>query len=265
MAEDGPADYDRGGVQTSRRGVWLVASWPLLLLGGCSSGHDPVAKELADLRSEVVKLRADTSVLNERVDALEIARGTFRGGSPAPAPASSGARPPLDVVRLGPGEAAPASEDADADSPRPVVRGSGGGVTVEEPAPSRGGPAAQKAYDDALELFRAKSYDKALDAFAGFLVKYPDHANVDNATYWRGESFLAKGDQRKAVVELEAVVANWPKGNKAPDALYKLVQTYAALGEAPRAEQAKKKLLTTYPQSEAAKKLRAKASPSPKP
>lgn len=257
----------RGDVTT--RLIALCAPLATIALA-CGGGQDATAKELADLRAEIVKVRADTAVLGERLDAIEIARGGYRGGAGAPAASAAPEdRPALDVVRLGPPspDADPSgSDDTDAGGPRPLVKSSGGAVVVEERAGGgKSSPAAQKEYDDALALARARSWDRCLEAFAGFLVRYPDHPNADNATYWRGECLLGKGDSKGAVQQLEAVVAGWPKGNKAPDALYKLVQTYVALGDLPRAEQAKKKLLTSHPQSEAAKKLRSKAEPSKAP
>jgi TolA-binding protein len=175
----------------------LALCVPLAALSAaCSGGHDVAAKEMSDLRAEIVKLRADNTVLAERIDALEIARGTYRGGPASAATAAPEDRPALDVVRLGPpaGGTDTSSDDADSDTPRPVVRSSGGAVVVEEKPAAKGGAAAQKEYDQALELARAKSYDKAIEGFTGFLARYPDHPNADNATYWRGEAYLGKGE-----------------------------------------------------------------------
>lgn len=233
-------------------------------LAACGGGTDATAKQLDDLRAEVAKVRSEHAAVSERLDALEMQRGGLKGYAPTsgatPGAAPSGDRPELDVVKLGPdGEE---SDDTDDAATRPVLRSSGGGSVVEE-AQAKGKPnaAAQKEYEQALDLYRGKQFDKALDAFAGFLAKYPDHASADNATFWRGECYFAKTEYRRAAEQFEAVANNYPKGNKAPDALLKLAQAYGKLGETASADGAKKKLLATYPTSEAARKLGRGSAP----
>ena len=235
---------------------------------GCGGSRDGTEKQIADLRAELTRVRADTAAMSERLDNLEIAKGRLHtaGASAAGSPAD---RPDLEVVRLTP-EAPAGPEESDAEGPRTVIRSAGGGAVVEDSGAGRakaGGASqnAQKEYDQAMELFKAKSYDKALEVFAGFLVRYPDHGNADNATYWRGECYFAKSDYRRAAEQFEAVAAGYPKGNKAADALFKLAQSYARLNDPRAAEQAKKKLLSNYPTSEAAQKLSRASAPSPKP
>lgn len=111
----------------------------LLALGsGCGAGHDAVVKELAELRAEVVKLRAAQGSLAERVDGLEINTGTFAKGAPRAAPpaapsaapgAGSGDRPDLAVVRLSPGDG---DGDADSDAPRPVIKAEGNAGSIQK-------------------------------------------------------------------------------------------------------------------------------------
>jgi outer membrane murein-binding lipoprotein Lpp len=113
----------------------LLSALPLaalLALGaGCSSGHDATAKELAELRAEVTRLRAQQAALGERVEAIEIDRGSFgKNAAPAAAPASPGGdRPDLAVVRLSPSEG---DGDADSDAPRPVIRAAGDGGSIQK-------------------------------------------------------------------------------------------------------------------------------------
>lgn len=233
------------------------------LLAGCGGSADVTEKQLAEIRSELTRLRADSAAMSERLDNLEIAKGRLSTGPGAPGPSAD--RPDLEVVRLTPQAPGGAEDEADVDGARTVIRSAGGGAVVEDSGGGRAKGAAQKDYDQAMELFKAKSYDKALEAFAGFLVRYPDHGNVDNATYWRGECYFAKSDYRRAAEQFEAVATGFPKGNKAADALFKLAQTYARLNDPRAAEQAKKKLLSSYPTSEAAQKLSRASATSPKP
>ena len=225
------------------------------LVAACGGAHDATEKELGELRSEIVKLRADSAALHERVDALELGRGAGKAagaGSASPAGAApNGDRPALDVVRLTP---EPAEGDADADGPRTVIKSAGKGAVVEETA-GKGGGEGQRDYDQALEAFRARSFDKALAGFDSFLERFPTSPNADNAVYWRGECHLAKANPKKAVEQFEEVVQRYPTGNKVPNALLKLALTYAKLGERAKSEDAKKRLLADFPTSEAARKL----------
>jgi TolA-binding protein len=50
-----------------------------------------------------------------------------------------------------------------------------------------GDPAKEKLYyDAAFDLIKAKDFDKASQAFAAFLRKYPNSQYAGNAQYWLG-------------------------------------------------------------------------------
>jgi hypothetical protein len=120
------------------RSLHLRFGWfPLLaavgLLGACGGGHDDLAKRLASVQADLVKVQGHSDRLEHRTEALEM-----RSREPAPIrPASESAasgRPPLMVVKLEPNDdareapsnaptAALRPEDSAADqSPRPVIR-----------------------------------------------------------------------------------------------------------------------------------------------
>lgn len=263
----------------------VIVSGSAPALVGCGGARDATDKQIESLQGELVKLRAENAILSERLDAVEIAQGTFRGGAggsgsaggsaggsgekdKARAAGSKGAggddRPDLAVVRLTPSSSSdPGAEETDGDEgPRPVLRSVSGGGVIEDKAPAitKASEAAQRDYDDAYDLFKSKSYDKSIEAFTAFLSRYPDHDNADNAVYWRGESYLAKGETKRAAEQFEAVVSTYPKGNKAPDALLRLAQCRSTLGDAAGADAARKKLRASYPTSDAAKKLERSAA-----
>jgi tol-pal system protein YbgF len=119
--------------------------------------------------------------------------------------------------------------------------------------PSALDPAARRSYEDALSLVYAKKYDAALDAFAAFLVKWPDHPNADNAHYWRGECYFAKGEFARAEEQFAGVLRQFPLGNKISDSLLKLAITQEKLGKNAEAKGNRERLLRDYPKSDAAK------------
>ncbi len=104
----------------------LAASGALSI--GCAGGREGTEKELAELRAEITRLRADGAALTGRVDQLEIDKGSFAKGAAAD-PAKATDRPDLNVVRLAPQEG---NGDADADGPRPVIRAVGNDGSVKK-------------------------------------------------------------------------------------------------------------------------------------
>lgn len=128
-------------------GIAIAAALGVLASGCGASATEGLQRQLDALRSDVLKSRADSAALGERLDALEL-----RGGRPAahaaaatsaaPTRPAAGDRPALDVERLGPtpsGEAQtpPAAQEAD-DGPPAVLR-SFGKTIVTEGGP-KGGP-----------------------------------------------------------------------------------------------------------------------------
>lgn len=116
--------------------------------------------------------------------------------------------------------------------------------------------AASGAYDDALSLVRADRCHDAIDAFASFVARWPDHPHADNAMYWRGECLLRIGETSRGIEELSSLVDRFPSGNKAADALLKLCLTWRRLGDEARAERAAQRLLQDFPASDAARRMR---------
>jgi tol-pal system protein YbgF len=112
---------------------------------------------------------------------------------------------------------------------------------------------AKRSYDLALALVKAHQFDEAIEAFAAFLVRWPDHPNADNAMYWRGESYYAKGEFARAAEEFEGTTLRFPLGNKVPDSLLKLGLCQMKLGNRSKAKIYLDRLVHDFPRSEAAR------------
>ena len=132
---------------------------------------------------------------------------------------------------------------------------SGPAIRAGAPRPSALDPEAKRSYDAALALVNAHKYGEALDSFAAFLVKWPDHPNADNATYWRGECYFAQGDFARASEQFEGTIARFPLGNKVPDALLKLGICQSKLGNPTKARASFERLQREFPRSEAARRV----------
>ena len=101
--------------------------------------------------------------------------------------------------------------------------------------PSTNALQPQDIYQASYIDFSKGSYALAMAGFAEFIRRFPDHALAGNAQYWIGESHFSiargyanSGQTDKVAPEYGAggagvpkVIANYPRGEKAPTALYK--------------------------------------------
>jgi tol-pal system protein YbgF len=252
--------------------LWL-ALLPFLLP---ACGRDAEERNLDEMSQQIEHLQVDRDEENAKILAAEAADTHFANeGLPARKPAPND--PPPPVVNLGEqGQGDVDAPDTDDPAPRPTIRlygsqrgsarnvddsssfiddGSGNRTPVPSGTSSALDPAAKPAYEAAIALVSARQYDRALEALAAFLVKWPDHPYADNAMYWRGECYFAKGDYLRAAEQFEGVVTRFPAGNKAPDALLKLGISQQKLGNPLKAKEYFDRLAQTYPQSAAARRI----------
>lgn len=235
---------------------------PAVLMAGCAHGESVADRHAREMAETIAKLQADQDRTDRRLGDLEVALAEEKSPTrPRASNAPASPTPPLRVVQIGaPEEASP---DPDEASGRPEIRATGTpGRTTRgrDPSPLGGprssalDPEAKKTYEGALALVQRKDYDRGLDALASFLVKYPDHPFAENALYWRGEAFFAKGEYARAIEQFEAVLARFGAGSKAPDSLLKLGMCHDKLGARDRAREFWERLRSDYPRSEAARK-----------
>lgn len=110
----------------------------------------------------------------------------------------------------------------------------------------------QKLYDAAYVDLTKGNYDLAISGFSQYLKYFPNNQLTDNAQYWMGECYYAKGDFQKGAIEFKKVVTNFPKGDKVPAALYKLGLSFKNLNNKPQAIKSFQDLIKQYPQAEEA-------------
>lgn len=238
----------------------------------CSRADSAADRHFAEMREAITEVQADQDRANRRLELLDVGVAdeppSRRAPEPSPRPA------PLRTVQLG--DADPGGEGDDPNDPtaRPAIRLEGS--SMGSPRPLRGkttredvrvaprseagappimDPEAKESYDRALALVGSKQYDRALDALAGFLVRWPDHPYAENALYWRGEVYFARGEHLRAAEQFEGVLARFGGGNKAPDALLKIGMSHERLGSPERAREYWERLRRDYPRSDAAKKI----------
>jgi TolA-binding protein len=110
-------------------------------------------------------------------------------------------------------------------------------------------------YQDALDLLFDKQRNKAIEEFRELIRLSPDNDYSDNCQYWIGEGYYAQGMYERAIREFEEV-KEFPSGNKADHAQFKIGLSYLKLGRQVEGLEAFKKLLEVYPESELVGKVR---------
>jgi len=136
------------------------------------------------------------------------------------------------------------------------------------PAPSqqRAGPQPADMYQAAYLDFSKGNYPLAIAGFREFVRRFPESDLADNAQYWIGEAHFSlartyggQGEPDKAgaaleqaVQEFRKVIVNYPRGDKAPTALYKEALALVELKRTSLARARLQYLLDYFPQSEEA-------------
>jgi tol-pal system protein YbgF len=241
---------------------------PVALVGLAGCNRQGEEKQLDEMNATIEAVQHERDDAEKDMTAASLANPRVPETGRTPAPDTSSLQS-VDLEGAGeaqsPDEESPDTEDP---TPRPTIRvlgtpraGRGAWDQTQTngvddgsgtPRSSALDPQAKPAYDAAFALVRARQYDQALDAFASFLVRWPDHPYADNAMYWRGECYFAKGDYLHAAEQFEGTVSRFPAGAKAPDALLKQGISQQKLGNPIKAKECFDRLAQSYPQSEAA-------------
>ncbi|MBP2687459.1 MAG: lipoprotein [Deltaproteobacteria bacterium] len=78
----------------------------------------------------------------------------------------------------------------------------------------------EEMYEVGVGQVKGGNPKKGREILSDFAAKYPDHKLIPNALYWKGEAFYAEKDYENAILTFQDVVDKYPRGEKAPDAMY---------------------------------------------
>lgn len=272
-----------------RLGASAALSLAVLAAVGCAHSDSVADRHMAEMRETISKIEAEQDRSSAKLELLDSAEdlrapGPTKARTAAPA---TGPAAPTRSVQIGEDDVGREGDDPNDPNARPEIRlqGQPGAASVSrpvrgkstrgrdrdrlsDPADDRAGssdppsprssaldPDAKKAYDAAIAQVNGKQYDRGLESLNAFLVKWPDHPYAENAMYWRGECYFAKGEYLRAAEQFEAVFARYGGGKKGPDALLKIGMCHQRLGSADRAKEYWDRLSRDFPQSDAAKKI----------
>jgi TolA-binding protein len=197
--------------------------------------------------------------------------GSATPASPGSAPGTQSAAPPTAApATAGPATSAPVTSAPATAAPVTATPASPPPATaVPAPPPARAAAGVlqpQDLYQASYIDFSKGSYTLAIDGFREFLRRYPDHAQANSAQYWIGEGYTALAQQyanagqaeratealQRAAQEFRKVVANYPRGDRTPTALYKEALTLMELKQPALAQARLQYLVDNFPQAEEA-------------
>jgi tol-pal system protein YbgF len=221
-------------------------------------------QRLDSLTATLAALTRRVEDLTIRVETLGRQMRTAVAPTPRPLPTPPPAAPPPAAATAPPPTAAPIAPPATA-TPAPATAAPVAPPPVPAPArPTTGAIQPQDLYQAAYIDFSKGSYALAIEGFREFLRRYPDHPQANSAQYWIGESHVALAQQltnagqaeratealQRAVQEFRKVVANYPRGDRAPTALYKEALTLIELKQPAVAQARLQYLVDNFPQAE---------------
>ena len=147
---------------------------------------------------------------------------------PVGAPGGRAAGAPLDLSTLA--ENAPgAPPQTDGALPAPPARNTS--ATGQRLATLPPSASPKDEYDLAYGYVLRKDYALAEQTFRDFVRKYPNDRMAAEANYWLGETMFQRQRYQDAADSFLVVVRNHERTGKAPDALLRLGQSLAALGQ----------------------------------
>jgi TolA-binding protein len=114
---------------------------------------------------------------------------------------------------------------------------------------------APKKYNEALAAYKAGRYNKSILLFQEMNRGNPPQNLRDNIVFWMGSNYLKLDMYDDAIKQYQAILAQYPDGNKVHDARYMLGVSYQKKGDTGRALDALEVALKSNPPSEVRQKI----------
>jgi TolA-binding protein len=247
-----------------------------------------LGRRVESLSAALATLSGRVDEMNSRVEALnrQLRAPPPRAAAPAePTPAPGASTPSAVATAPPPGVSGPSAivsappstattPSVGTPPPGSTAPGAPGAVTATPPRasappatstrPTTGALQPQDIYQASYLDFSKGSYPLAIAGFREFVRRFPDHELAGNAQYWIGEAHysIARGHANsgqadkatealeQAVTEFRRVVANYPRGEKVPAALFKEALALIDLKQPALAQARLQYLIDNFPQAE---------------
>jgi len=219
-----------------------------------SQGLVDLFTQVEQLKTDVARLRGQIEVmLNEQDQLQKRQRDLYidldsrlrrlEGGPGANVPPASGGVSGVPSAAASPGIA-----------PQPPAPAASLAAPPAAGAPDSG--LEQRAYDLALDQFKAANYPGAIASFNAFVKTYPKSSLASSAYYWIGNSQFAQRDYKGAIATQRQLIIAFPGNAKIPDALLNIAASQFEMGDAAASRRTLEELIAKHPQSDAAVKAK---------
>ena len=120
---------------------------------------------------------------------------------------------------------------------------------------------AKKNYNRAFKTYSNREFDRAINLFGQFLIKFPNDLDADNSQYWIGQSFYQLEKFEQAEKAFRKVLRNYEHkdtklGYKTPDAILMLGRIYINKNKPIKSRYYFEKVIERFPDSRSADKAR---------
>lgn len=213
---------------------------------------DTVAKGQIELANQIQSLREENARLRGQVETLTYELESARKRQQDFYVDLDGRLRKLEPRVAGSADAKPAAT-ATAEEGKSAALENGkkpANIPVSDPATE------SRAYEAALNLFRANKLKESAAAFDAFAKAHPDSGMTPSAHYWQGNAYYSLQDCRRSIDAHRQLVSKWPTHAKAPDALLNIGVCQQKLGDSKAARSTFEALLAKYPESSAASTAR---------
>jgi tol-pal system protein YbgF len=103
-------------------------------------------------------------------------------------------------------------------------------------------------YDAAMNLMSRAQYDEAAAGFRAYADANPGDTELSpQAIYWVGNISFIRQDYAGAARTFAEVIKKYPKSTRAPDAMFKLAQSFMAMGQKSEGCTTLAQIRTRYP------------------
>ena len=266
-----------------RRFLHLAVVVGCIVLAGCTTRADliaqdrRVAQQLAEQRKQIQALQREVESLRGDVETGGGKTGGSGGGDHVQeledrVTKLEGKRPvEPDVAPEGPATASPpgpsptpapvpspaiARDTAPRPVPAPVEDPWQRDVARDQQAVDATNAPERAEFDAVIDSVAKKDCGRAVSQLNSFAAQKKDSPLASNALYWAARCYALKGDRNQAISKFYDVVTKYPKGSKAPAALWEQGNLFIEIGDTPDARLALGKLIKDYPNSEEAGRAR---------
>lgn len=123
-------------------------------------------------------------------------------------------------------------------------------VTIEQ--------SEQRAFDAAMNLYKAGQYANAVAAFTSFNVSYANSIFSSQAQYWLGNSYYAQRDCKNTISALQTLLKSYPDSPKTSDAMLNIAACQIDLKDKKEARKTLEAVIAKFPGTDAAQAAKSR-------